>query len=259
MKHTLLIAALAAVMIAGSASAQNIPSEVVSYDWLAGLGLDVHNMNNVAAGVVPTPVGDYQRPGTGWTLGNLFPHTVGVGASWDMKSSDKEWIQIDLDGLYKIDSVTALFFSNKSYWVPATFRVMYSTDNVNYTYVTISGNGNGQGFYKERGQWAEQWEDDAMPAYLFNRKGSYYYSDDDQINYAYTLESHNIETASIRLAAVRYDFIPVEATSIRIVDVCRVAGEYIFSDMIVTGTKVPEPATMSLLALGGLALLRRRR
>ena len=37
------------------------------------------------------------------------------------------------------------------------------------------------------------------------------------------------------------------------------SDEYVFDNIRVFGTAVPEPATMSLLAIGGLAVLRRRR
>jgi len=61
--------------------------------------------------------------------------------------------------------------------------------------------------------------------------------------------------------ALGYDFAPAQARFVRIMNVTKPDGgeAWMFTQVLVNGTVVPEPATMSLLTLGALTLLRRRR
>jgi len=61
--------------------------------------------------------------------------------------------------------------------------------------------------------------------------------------------------------ALSYDFAEVDARYVRITDAIGGGGDgyWGISQVLVNGTVVPEPATMSLLGLGALALLRRKR
>jgi archaellum component FlaF (FlaF/FlaG flagellin family) len=60
--------------------------------------------------------------------------------------------------------------------------------------------------------------------------------------------------------ALSFDIVPVEAQFVRLTDVTRGGSSHWgLTQILVNGTVVPEPATMSLLAMGAMTLLRRRR
>ena len=66
------------------------------------------------------------------------------------------------------------------------------------------------------------------------------------------------DTSGLTYAAVNFDDVTAVGVTYRFGRTEYHASQY-FSELIVDGNVVPEPATMGLLALGGVALLRRRR
>jgi len=156
----------------------------------------------------------------------------------DGRYVEGDYVQIDLGALVKIDTVTAAFAYDNNYRMySGSFEIWLSKDGDAWYQVSLSTTP-----YISDIPVQENWDD--------TRRGEVIHPD-------YS-----------RIGAVSYGFAEEEVRFVRLADfapsnfgIGNASSQHcFFTEILVTGSVVvPEPATMSLLALGGLAMLRRRK
>ena len=167
------------------------------------------------------------QPASSLNNGNLYYTMDHRGNRWGVESSDwgskEAWIDIELDTARKIGEVVALWDSK---YAGTGFTLQYSYDGNTYANVVMTGDIYRSGCDLYDYYSARMGADSSLTSFTFESVTAKYWRITE-------IQGEVFDNAQWKWA--------------------------IFTEIMLLGPAVPEPATMTLLALGGLAMLRRRK